>query len=170
VAVTTPLPLHIFHVQTSKIYSAYVTPCEDCEGANCECASHFRSRLTQGTARCRYSCGMDIAAASEITTFYAKSIQADRRHLQQTLASHGSIIVNRWKKKSREKRAAALLKVFPEIYPDQFALQHILFDNGDIAKLLPKIPCNGSYGGHFGWHGSCLTLAWKRSKARRSIS
>lgn len=51
---------------------------------------------------------------------YRKSLCTDREDLHRKCASHGDTIVNRWKKMSREKRQECLLRVDPDLHPDQW--------------------------------------------------
>ncbi|KAH6669904.1 hypothetical protein B0J14DRAFT_486300, partial [Halenospora varia] len=57
--------------------------------------------------------------ASNITTSYAKETQEDLKYLSNKVACNGNTIISQWKKKSRDKRAAVLLKAFPRIFPKQ---------------------------------------------------
>lgn len=53
--------------------------------------------------------------AEHIAAMHVKNAEEDRQNLLQRLASHADIIMNRWKKKSRDKRQAILLKAIPDL-------------------------------------------------------
>ncbi|MCJ1294289.1 hypothetical protein MMC34_005847 [Xylographa carneopallida] len=53
--------------------------------------------------------------AMRIVAGHIQNAQQDRQYLLQCLASNADTVVNRWKKKSRDKRRALLLQTIPEL-------------------------------------------------------
>lgn len=54
--------------------------------------------------------------ARRIAAQHVQDMQRERVYLQQRLASHGDLILSRWKKKSVEKRHALLIDACPDLY------------------------------------------------------
>jgi len=60
--------------------------------------------------------------ARRIAAQYVQDMQRERKYLQQRLASHGDLILSRWKKKSVEKRHALLIDAVPDLYEHRWVL------------------------------------------------
>jgi len=60
--------------------------------------------------------------AERIAAGYIRDAQQERQYLLERLASHADIIVNRWKKKSREKRQALLVETISELYEHRWLI------------------------------------------------
>ncbi|MCJ1241963.1 hypothetical protein MMC14_009970 [Varicellaria rhodocarpa] len=60
------------------------------------------------------------ADAQRIAAQYVQNARQDREYLSQQLASHADVILNRWKKKSMDKRGALLVNTIPELYGQQW--------------------------------------------------
>lgn len=80
-----------------------------------------------------YTDGLSIQEAADITVAYAKSIDTDRNYLIDKIATHGNTIINRWKKKSRDKRSATILKAFPKIFPEKRNTPVVNHEHGSVT-------------------------------------
>jgi hypothetical protein len=127
--------------------SIYSQPFEFCNCVDCE--NQFRNTNSQGIDRSAYAEALSNAEVSEISTSYANDIRKDLQYLRDQVARHGNTIISRWKKRSREKRAAALVKAFPKIFPQQWSQALINYDHANVswrkarefreAQLLPYL-------------------------------
>jgi hypothetical protein len=102
------------------VYIAYMSDVEEsictppCEFQDCQ--HGFYASGEQYTACFWYRARISDREAERIAAGHIRDAQEDRRYLLQRLDSYADIIVNRWKKKSREKRQALLLEAIPELY------------------------------------------------------
>ena len=127
-----PIPSEAaFDPSSGDYISIYSPPVEFCSCVDCE--NQFRSTDSQGIDRLSYAEALSTAEASEISTSYAKDIRKDLQYLRDQVACHGNTIISRWKKRSREKRAAALLKAFPKIFPQQWSGPLINYDYANVT-------------------------------------
>ncbi len=108
---------------------AYVTNVADVEASICpppcpciDCQTSFYT-LEEHYKPCFWYRGrISDRDAERIAAEYVRDAKQDRQYLQERLASHGDIIVNRWKKKSREKREALLVQTAPELYESRWII------------------------------------------------
>ncbi|TGO67344.1 hypothetical protein BOTNAR_0044g00260 [Botryotinia narcissicola] len=79
--------------------------------------------------------------AKQIAASYINVIQQDREYLMDSLAKYGNIIVNRWKKKSQDKRQALLLEAIPNLCKKRWIIpRHGFTPEG---KEIPPINSDG---------------------------
>ncbi|KAF7892014.1 hypothetical protein EAF00_008316 [Botryotinia globosa] len=84
-----------------------------CICADCEQGFYIRQEQMQPGWFYRRSLSSD--EAKQISASYIHVIQTDRKYLVERLAKYGDIIVNRWKKKSQDKRQLLLLEAIPSL-------------------------------------------------------
>lgn len=105
-----PIPSHI----PSAVYEA---PCE-CHFCQHGWKTVFQQDWTvnwyKGTIR-------DPDARRQLAK-HIQSASEDREYLKQRLSSHGDVIMNRWKKKSRDKRQALLLEAMPGLSEERWII------------------------------------------------
>jgi hypothetical protein len=101
---------------------AYITSLDDVEASvlmpPCECpdCQHGFYTAEEQIRPCFWYRGtVPDRAAKRIAAEHIQDAQRDRQYLLHRLSSHGGIIINRWKKKSREKRKALLAEAVPEL-------------------------------------------------------
>jgi hypothetical protein len=87
-------------------FKKYIAPCDcaDCEQSyyNLEELHWYRGRVSD-------------EGAKQIISQYVCESDEDRRYLAQKIVAFGSTIINRWKKKSRQKREQCLQEAAPEL-------------------------------------------------------
>ena len=91
----------------------------------CECADcqhGFYAHWEQYKPSFLYRGRISDRDAREIAAWHVRDAQQDRQYLLQRLSSHADLIVNRWKKKSREKRQALLVETVPELYEHRWLI------------------------------------------------
>lgn len=93
----------------------YPPPCE-CD----DCQEHYYTAEEQNVDRLCYTKVISDLGAQQILAKYVESLYDDRQYLQSQCASYGDVIVNRWKKKSRDKGQVCLLQADPYLYPGQW--------------------------------------------------
>jgi hypothetical protein len=98
-----------------------------CECADCE--EHYYTTKEQSIDRFCYVKKISEIEAQRIVREYTQSLHCDREYLQRSCASHGDTIVNRWKKKSREKRQDCLLQADPTLYQDQWFIPRLTYED-----------------------------------------
>jgi hypothetical protein len=108
---------------------AYIANISDVEASLCtppcectDCQHGFYASWEQGSPRFWYRGRISDRDAERITAGYVREAQQERQYLLERLASHADIIVNRWKKKSRDKRQALLVETIPELYEHRWLL------------------------------------------------
>jgi hypothetical protein len=74
----------------------------------------------QNQDRFSYKTQISDVEARAILRDYISRIRNDREFLQKQCEVYGDRILNRWRKKSREQRAAFLLHADPDLYPHQW--------------------------------------------------
>ena len=101
----------------------YVTDRSDLEASICpppcecvDCQHSFYTSEEQHNPRFSYRGRVSDLDVQRIATRHVQDVQQDREHILQRLASHADVILNRWKKKSREKRGELLVNAIPELY------------------------------------------------------
>ena len=75
---------------------------------------------------------------AKITGAFGKAILLDVEAIRTILQNHGPLIKRRWTKKTPAKRKALLLKVDPDMYPQQHVFIRIATDLEDKKKSAPK--------------------------------
>jgi hypothetical protein len=108
---------------------AYVTNISDVEASICtppcecpDCQHGFYASWEQYSPCFWYRGRISDRDAERIAAGYVRDAQRERQYLLERLASHADIIVNRWKKKSREKRQALLVETIPELYEHRWLI------------------------------------------------
>ncbi|ESZ96733.1 hypothetical protein SBOR_2877 [Sclerotinia borealis F-4128] len=77
----------------------------------------------------------------QIAASHVNSIQQGRKYLVERLASHGDIIISRWKKKSQDKRQSLLLEAVPNLCEKRWIIpRHTFTPEG---KEIPPINDKG---------------------------
>ena len=89
----------------------YLPPCECVD-----CQEQYYTSNQQNIDRYCYVGELSDPEAQQILAEYMESLRSDQEYLQRQCASHGDTIMNRWKKKSREKRQTWLLQADPTLY------------------------------------------------------
>lgn len=86
-----------------------------CKDPKCtECEQQFRDINCQMQPNLAYiKPDLDLKQAEKIIFTYAASIAADVGYLKAKIAAHGNTIINKWKKKSHQKRFDDLVKSPP---------------------------------------------------------
>lgn len=108
---------------------AYVAKLSDVEASRCippcecaDCQHGFYASEEQYNPCFWYRGRISDGDAERIAAGYVREAQQERQNLLERLASHADIIVNRWKKKSRDKRQALLVETIPELYEHRWLL------------------------------------------------
>ncbi|TGO16561.1 hypothetical protein BTUL_0026g00130 [Botrytis tulipae] len=83
--------------------------------------------------RMAYAEALSVHEAKTIVKSYADAIKDDSKYLQRMVTVHGNTIVNRWKKKSCDKRTKTLQTAFPCIFPTKRNFVHVHYDHADIT-------------------------------------
>jgi hypothetical protein len=84
-----------------------------------DCQNQFYITEEQKQVRFSYKAQISDVEAREILKDYILRIRNNREFLQKQCAVYGDRILSRWRKKSREQRAACLLHAEPDLYPHQ---------------------------------------------------
>lgn len=69
--------------------------------------------------------------ARRIAAQHVRDMQQEREYLVQRLASHADVLMNRWKKKSIEKRHSLLVDVVPELGEHRWAIPRFISTTPD---------------------------------------
>ena len=80
------------------------------------CDDHFWSVKTQERERFRYQCKLSDNEAAEFLQHLLGEIDDSVNYLGEKLMTHGGLIMNRWSKKSKEKRAITLSTAAGEVF------------------------------------------------------
>ncbi|KAF2503019.1 hypothetical protein BU16DRAFT_576900 [Lophium mytilinum] len=91
-------------------FSIYDPPC-DC----LDCQEFWYTREEQSVDRQAYETRVAAEEVKKMISHYQTQIFEDRKYLQEVCASHGDTILSRWKKRSRDKREAWILKANPTL-------------------------------------------------------
>jgi hypothetical protein len=101
---------------------AYITNMSDVQASICpppceciDCQHSFYAAEEQHRPKFSYSNKISNSDARRVIMGHVQNTQEDREYVLQRLSSHGDTIVNRWKKKSREKRQALLNDACPDL-------------------------------------------------------
>ncbi|KAF7954132.1 hypothetical protein EAE96_005264 [Botrytis aclada] len=116
-----------------KFIDLYDPPIGICDSGCTECDSQYRTVDLQVIDRLAYAEALSVHEAETIAKSYSKSIKDDLEYLRRMLAVHGNTIINRWRKKSRDKRTKTLQTAFPRIFPTKWNLVHVHYDYADIT-------------------------------------
>ncbi|TVY82189.1 hypothetical protein LSUE1_G002221 [Lachnellula suecica] len=122
-----------FDARTSELGVVYSPPPGVCDSECVDCGSQYRSIQSQGARQLVYGDVYSEAEAREICALYAKDIREDLEFLRSKISSHGNTIINRWKKKSRDKRSTDLQKAYPQIFPQQWTAPRIQYEHGNAT-------------------------------------
>ncbi|MCJ1250205.1 hypothetical protein MMC30_007431 [Trapelia coarctata] len=95
----------------------YPSPC-DCV----DCQNGYYLPQEQQSTLFSYRGRVSDSDARRIAASHVQAAQQDRDYLRQRLASHGDNIINRWKKKSVDKRQAMLMEAVPELYEHRWLI------------------------------------------------
>jgi hypothetical protein len=113
---------------------AYITNRSDVEASICpppcecvDCQHGFYASEEQYKACFWYRGRISDRDAQRIAAGHIQVAQQERQYLLQRLASHADTIVNRWKKKGREKRQALLVDTIPELYEHRWLIPRYCF-------------------------------------------
>ena len=91
-----------------------------CECIDCGDQLYFSSE--QNMPQFAYTGKVSDAEAKKILGDFVAGIYSDHQFLEKQCHLHGDVIMNRWKKKNRDKRAVLLIQVQPNLYPHQWFL------------------------------------------------
>lgn len=97
--------------------SVYTPPCECID-----CQHGFYASLEQYSPAFSYRGRILDSDATRIAAAHIRDAQQERQYLLQRLTSHADIIMNRWKKKSRDTREALLTETIPELYEHRWLI------------------------------------------------
>lgn len=104
-------------IQKNLEASIYPPPCECAD-----CQNGFYLIQEQCSPQFSYRGKLSDHDAQRIAAAHVQDTQQDRAYLLQRLASHADIFLNRWKKKSGEKRQTLLVSSIPELYEHRWLL------------------------------------------------
>lgn len=97
--------------------SVYTPPCECID-----CQHGFYASLEQYRLAFSYRGRILDSDAKRIAAAHIRDAQQERQYLLRRLTSHADIIMNRWKKKSRDTREALLTETIPELYEHRWLI------------------------------------------------
>jgi len=101
-----------------------------CECADCE--QQFRNNADQCRLIYRYRSILSRKEAEMVAAKLTFNIKRNLEYLRRECASHGNVIINRWKKKNRQKREKILLAADPNMYPEQWLIpRHLIAFESD---------------------------------------
>ncbi|TGO22379.1 hypothetical protein BPAE_0170g00120 [Botrytis paeoniae] len=103
-----------------------------------ECNAQYRTRNLQVIDRLDYAEALSIHEAKTIAKSYADAIKDDLKYLRRMVTAHGNTDINRWRKKSREKRTKTLQAAFPRIFPTRWNLFHVHYDYANATWQLTR--------------------------------
>ncbi|TGO50030.1 hypothetical protein BOTNAR_0408g00060 [Botryotinia narcissicola] len=83
--------------------------------------------------RMAYAEALSVHEAKTIAKSYADAIKDDLKYLQHMVTVHGNTIINRWRKKSHDKRTKTLQTTFPCTFPTKWNFVHVHYDHADIT-------------------------------------
>lgn len=83
--------------------------------------------------RLAYAEVSSVHEAKTIAKSYVDAIKDDLKYLQRMVTVHGNTIINRWRKKSRDKRTKTLQTAFPRMFPAKWNLVHVHYDHADMT-------------------------------------
>ena len=104
-------------IQGNLEASVYSPPCECVD-----CQNGFYLIQEQCNPQLSYRGKLSDHDAQRIAAAHVQDTEQDRTYLLQRQASHADTILNRWKKKSVEKRRALLVSCIPELYEHRWLL------------------------------------------------
>lgn len=110
-------PAYVTNISNTVMASVYTPPCEciDCQHGFYASAEQYRPAFS-------YRGRISDSDAKRVAAAHIRDAQQERQYLLQRLASHADIIMNRWKKKSRDKRQALLAETIPELYEHRWLI------------------------------------------------
>lgn len=114
-------PAYVTYTSNTMV-SVYTPPCEciDCQHGFYVSMEQYRPALS-------YRGRISDSDAKRVAAAHIRDAQKERQYLLQRLASHADIIMNRWKKKSRDKRQALLAETIPELYEHRWLIPRYCF-------------------------------------------
>ncbi|KAF7891413.1 uncharacterized protein EAF02_001738 [Botrytis sinoallii] len=128
---------HNLAMHSDEVRAAICSPpctCADCEQGYYTCEEQMHPGWF-------YRRSLSSDEAKQIAASYINVIQQDRKYLTDRLAKYGDIIVNRWKKKSQDKRQALLLEAVPNLCKERWIIpRHGFTPEG---KQIPPINSDG---------------------------
>lgn len=110
-------PAYVTNMSNPVMVSVYTPPCECID-----CQHGFYASLEQYRPALSYRGRISDSDAKRVAAAHIRDAQQERQYLLQRLASHADIIMNRWKKKSRDKRQALLAETIPELYEHRWLI------------------------------------------------
>lgn len=96
------------HVLTHAPFCPPPCECPDCQNG-------FYTSQEQGIDRYGYKKRLSEGEAKRILRGHIAQAEEDREYLREQCGKHGDRIMSRWKKRSRDKREAWLLKAKPDL-------------------------------------------------------
>lgn len=108
---------HVTNTSNTVMVSVYTPPCECID-----CQHGFYASKEQYRPAFAYRGRISDSDAKRVAAAHIRDAQKERQYLLQRLASHADIIMNRWKKKSRDKRQALLAETIPELYEHRWLI------------------------------------------------
>ncbi|CRG82823.1 hypothetical protein PISL3812_00169 [Talaromyces islandicus] len=114
----------------------YVAPCDcyDCEQSfyNLEELHWYRGRVSDEEVK-------------QILSHHVRSATEDRNYISQRLAAFGSTLINRWKKKSRQKRQQCLQETAPDLCNEnwisiRYNIKEWMFEYNPYTRMPCRTP------------------------------
>lgn len=112
----------------------YITTISDVETGICappcecdDCQHGFYAVEEQYRPCFWYSDRISDEEATALVNRYVQLAEKDRQYLQQILASHGDLIMSRWKKRSKEKHQALLVSTVPELCEQRWIIPRFCY-------------------------------------------
>ncbi|TEY43689.1 hypothetical protein BOTCAL_0363g00100 [Botryotinia calthae] len=122
-----------YNPELNEFFDLYGPPIGSCTASCTECNAQYRTLDMQAVDRLAYAKALSIHEAKTIANSYANAIKDDLEYLRCMVAVHGNTIINRWRKKSRDKRDKTLQTAFPLIFPTKWNIVHVHYDCADVT-------------------------------------
>lgn len=111
---------YAWNLATQTSCKLYAPP--KCKDGCYDCGEQYRTEEQQAVDSRVYTEALSDAEAIEVLASHANSIRDDLDHLRQSTTRYGDTIMTRWRKRTIDKRAMALARALPGIYPDKWPL------------------------------------------------
>ncbi|KAF7920587.1 uncharacterized protein EAE97_011480 [Botrytis byssoidea] len=122
-----------YNLELDEHVDFYGPPIGICSSKSTECDAQYRILDQQPMDRMAYAEALNVHEAKTIAKSYADAIEDDVKYLHRMVAAHGNMIINRWRKKSRDKRTKTLQTAFFRIFPTKWNFVHDHYDHADIT-------------------------------------
>ncbi|KAF7890046.1 uncharacterized protein EAF02_002461 [Botrytis sinoallii] len=122
-----------YNPELDKYVDLYGPPIGSCSSSCTECNAQYRTLDLQPIDRLAYAEALSVHEAKTIAKSYADAIKDDFKYLHRMVVVHGNTIINRWRKKSRDKRTKTLQTAFPRMFSTKWNLVHVHYDYADVT-------------------------------------